>query len=106
LPWGFFFRRETPRTPSHQLRFNPRTLEPSAAELGGSAGALAYLHVDDLPQTFERLVAMGATVHEPITKRGTSGFVTASVVDPFGNIVGIMSNAHYLDVLSQAATSK
>ena len=28
------------------------------------------------------------------------GFVTASVVDPFGNILGVMVNQHYLDVLS------
>jgi hypothetical protein len=28
-----------------------------------------------------------------------SGFVTASVVDPFGNVLGIMYNRHYLDIL-------
>jgi hypothetical protein len=28
------------------------------------------------------------------------GFVTAAVVDPFGNILGIMYNRHYLEVLS------
>jgi hypothetical protein len=27
------------------------------------------------------------------------GFVTASVTDPFGNILGIMYNKHYLEVL-------
>jgi len=27
------------------------------------------------------------------------GFITASVVDPFGNILGIMYNPHYLEVL-------
>ena len=30
---------------------------------------------------------MGAQAWEPITRRGESGFVTASVVDPFGRIV-------------------
>ena len=30
---------------------------------------------------------------------GSTGFVTASVVDPFGNILGIMYNPHYLEVL-------
>ncbi|MER5183323.1 hypothetical protein ABT009_34110 [Streptomyces sp. NPDC002896] len=29
----------------------------------------------------------------------TRGFVGASVVDPFGNILGIMYNPHYLEVL-------
>lgn len=45
---------------------------------------------------------MGASVHEPITPRGDSGFVTASVVDPFGNILGVMTNPHYLEVLRGA----
>jgi len=26
--------------------------------------------------------------------------VTASVVDPFGNVLGIMYNRHYLDILA------
>lgn len=43
---------------------------------------------------------MGATVHEKPTERG-SGFVTASVVDPFGNTLGVMCNQHYLDVLGR-----
>ena len=33
-----------------------------------------------------------------MTDRG-HGFVTASVVDPFGNILGFMNNPHYLEVL-------
>lgn len=32
--------------------------------------------------------------------RGDSGFVTASVVDPFGNILGVMSTPHYLEVVA------
>jgi hypothetical protein len=37
-----------------------------------------------------------------ITPRG-EGFVTASVVDPFGNVIGIMANPHYLEVLKGTA---
>ena len=48
----------------------------------------------------ERLLSMGATEHEPPVQRG-EGFVTASVVDPFGNILGIMYNPHYLDILGK-----
>jgi hypothetical protein len=29
------------------------------------------------------------------------GFVTASIVDPFGNVVGIMYNRHYPDILGE-----
>jgi hypothetical protein len=42
---------------------------------------------------------MGAKEYEPLTKRGEAGFITASVVDPFGNILGIMYNPHYLEIL-------
>jgi predicted enzyme related to lactoylglutathione lyase len=63
------------------------------------AGAFMYWHVDDLEGTLARLTSMGATPLQPITERG-HGFVTATVTDPFGNIVGIMHNPHYLDVMS------
>jgi hypothetical protein len=42
---------------------------------------------------------MGATLHQPPRDFG-EGFVGASVIDPFGNILGIMDNPHYLDVLA------
>jgi catechol 2,3-dioxygenase-like lactoylglutathione lyase family enzyme len=60
----------------------------------------AYWHVDDLEATVERLLSMGATQCQPITPHGDSGFVTASVVDPFGNVLGVMNNPDYLDVLA------
>ena len=63
----------------------------------GPAGVILYWHVDDLTATLERLMAMGAAEHEPPTERG-AGFITASVIDPFGNILGIMHNPHYLEV--------
>ena len=48
--------------------------------------------------TLEKLLAMGAKEHLPITPR-EEGFVTAAVVDPFGNVLGIMRNPHYLEIL-------
>jgi predicted enzyme related to lactoylglutathione lyase len=62
-------------------------------------GAVAYWHVDDLEATVKDLLARGATEHEPILERG-EGFVTASVVDPFGNILGVMYNPHYVEILA------
>jgi catechol 2,3-dioxygenase-like lactoylglutathione lyase family enzyme len=38
----------------------------------------------------------GAIMYWP---RGEAGFVTAAVVDPFGNVLGVMYNPHYLEVL-------
>ena len=38
----------------------------------------------------------------PITAQGDQGFVTASVVDPFGNVLGVMYNLHYVEVTGAA----
>ncbi len=48
---------------------------------------------------------MGATLHDGIRERG-EGFVTASVIDPFGNVLGIMDNQHYLDTLASRSSSR
>jgi predicted enzyme related to lactoylglutathione lyase len=74
-------------------RFAPH--DPSRAP----GGAVVYWHVDDVRAGFDRLLSMGASAYEQPTERGP-GFVTASVTDPFGNVLGIMYNQHYLDVLA------
>ena len=68
------------------------------SEQAGPGGAIVYWHVDDVQGAFAKLLAMGAQPYQAVTERG-NGFVTASVVDPFGNILGIMYNPHYLAVL-------
>jgi predicted enzyme related to lactoylglutathione lyase len=65
-------------------------------------GAVMYWHVDDFEGTLEKLISLGAKPHEKVMKRG-EGFVTASVVDPFGNVLGIMYNRHYLEVHGKVA---
>ncbi|AYF76862.1 VOC family protein [Nocardia yunnanensis] len=76
-----------------------RKFAPSQPDRPG--GQIVNWHVDDVAATFDRLLALGATVYEPIIERGAgTGFVTAAVVDPFGNVLGIMSNPHYLEVLA------
>jgi predicted enzyme related to lactoylglutathione lyase len=57
-----------------------------------------YWHVDDARGAFDRLISMRAAVYQEPVERGP-GFVTASVIDPFGNILGVMYNQHYLEVL-------
>jgi predicted enzyme related to lactoylglutathione lyase len=64
-----------------------------------AGGPVIYWHVDDVRTTLDRLLSLGATPHEPIREFG-EGFIGASVVDPFGNTLGIMQNRHYLDILS------
>ena len=72
-----------------------------AGSASGPAGAVVYWHVDDVRVTFEKLLSLGAKEHQKLIDRG-EGFVTASVVDPYGNILGIMYNQHYLQVLDSA----
>ena len=74
-------------------KYAPKGMQP------GPGGVILLWHVDDVEVAFERLKTLGAKEYDPITKRGDSGFVTASVIDPFGNILGIMQNPHYMQVL-------
>jgi predicted enzyme related to lactoylglutathione lyase len=67
-----------------------------------AGGPVTYWHVDDVQASFERLLSLGATVHQEPIERGP-GFVPASVVDPFGNVLGVMYNQHYLDILESRA---
>jgi predicted enzyme related to lactoylglutathione lyase len=84
----------------HELGLIDSNFAPAGAA-NGAAGAITYWHVDDLQATFDKLISMGATIYQPIIPRGNNGFVTASVVDPFGNLLGIMTNPHYLEIVQQ-----
>lgn len=81
----------------HELGIIDRRYAPAGAATG-SGGAVAFWHVDDVHAALDRLFAMGAREYEALIVR-EAGFVTASVVDPFGNILGVMYNPHYLGVL-------
>lgn len=86
-----------------ELGFIDRRYVFAAGANSTSGGAVNVAwHVDDLGATVETLLAMGATEHEPITEQGGagSGFLTASVLDPFGNVLGLMYNPHYLEMLA------
>jgi predicted enzyme related to lactoylglutathione lyase len=87
----------------HEVGIIDKKYMPKAAT-PGSGGAVLYWHVDDIQKGMERLLAMGAKEYEPITKRG-EGFTTAAVIDPFGNVLGIMYNRHYLEILSSTKTN-
>jgi predicted enzyme related to lactoylglutathione lyase len=70
-----------------------------AQSLGNPAGVITYWYVDDAEAMFARLLELGAKPHQPPRDFGT-GFIGASVIDPFGNILGIMNNPHYREVLA------
>jgi predicted enzyme related to lactoylglutathione lyase len=81
----------------HEFGILDRRFRPDARP-GEPGGVLTYWAVDDVEASFERLLSLGATVHEKPIERGP-GYVTASVIDPFGNLLGVMYNVHYLEVL-------
>lgn len=66
-------------------------------------GAVMHWAVDELEAMVARLLELGATEWEPITSRG-EGFATASVIDPFGNVLGVMTNPHYAEMTSALTT--
>ena len=53
----------------------------------GPGGAIVHWRVDDFEATLARLKAMGAEEYTPAIAHGP--FVTAVVVDPFGNLLGL-----------------
>lgn len=81
----------------HELGIINANYQPKGAA-SGAGGAVLFWHVDDIEAVLERVKAMRATEYEPLIVR-EAGFSTASVIDPFGNILGLMVNPHYLKVL-------
>ena len=83
---------------SHELGIlDRRYIGPTPERQGGT---VAYWAVDDVQASYDRLLELGATPNQPVTEQGP-GFVTASVTDPFGNVLGVMFNQHYLDTVAQ-----
>jgi len=72
-------------------------LDPDGAPAAGvDAGApvVAYWGVEDIVAAHQRLLALGATEHTPITDVG-DGIQVATVTDPFGSVLGIIRNPHF-----------
>jgi predicted enzyme related to lactoylglutathione lyase len=64
---------------------------------GQRGGVVLYWHVDDVAAAFARLLELGGEEFQPVTPRGDEGYVTAAVIDPFGNVFGIMQNPHWAE---------
>lgn len=60
----------------------------------GTSGAQALWGVADAHAAYTRLLALGASLLEPPKDLG-EGIRVASVVDPFGNRLGIVENPHF-----------
>jgi len=83
----------------HELGLIDARYRPAGPSDGG--GVVVYWAVDDVQAAYDRLLDLGANPHLPVTPRGNEGFITASVLDPFGNVLGVMENPHYLAVLGE-----
>ena len=57
-------------------------------------GAVAYWGVADAAAACERILALGATIHEALQDVG-EGIKVATVKDPFGNIFGMIENPNF-----------
>ena len=76
----------------YELRIIDRRFLQSWSDHVG--GAIVHWHVDDVRAALERLVSLGG-----MCTRSWSSADPASVVDPFGNILGVMFNQHDVEVL-------
>jgi predicted enzyme related to lactoylglutathione lyase len=61
----------------------------------GPGGTVTYWQVDDVTAAFDRLLSMGAKALQSPTEL-SKGFMIASVVDPFGNVLGLRFDPNFL----------
>ncbi len=69
-------------------------LDPDAPAANAPGGVHAFWAVDDVEAVYRQLVALGAQPHEEPKQVG-GGIKVASVIDPFGNILGLILNPHF-----------
>ena len=70
-------------------------LDPDAKDLAeGTGGVIAYWAVENADLALTKLIELGATPHREIQDVG-GGIRVASVIDPFGNVLGIVENPHF-----------
>lgn len=99
---GPYFRRpETGPAAYVEFRIGPdedelgimnRAYAPAGSS--GAGGSTTYWQVDDVESALDELLARGAQMRAPTTERG-GGFTTASIIDPFGNVLGLMHSPHW-----------
>ncbi len=70
-------------------------LDPDADNIGiKNGGQVAFWGVTNIEVVFKHLLLIGAQRHEDIKDVG-GGILVATLVDPFGNIFGIIENPHF-----------
>lgn len=70
-------------------------LQPDESDAPRSGvGVSVYWGVDDAKAAVERLLELGAAENADVYDVG-EGILVASVLDPFGNIFGVIENPHF-----------
>jgi predicted enzyme related to lactoylglutathione lyase len=69
-------------------------LDPDAPATITAGGVQAYWAVDDVEAVYRQLIAIGGRPHEEPKEVG-GGIKVATVLDPFGNILGLIFNPQF-----------
>jgi predicted enzyme related to lactoylglutathione lyase len=69
-------------------------LQPGEGGGAGAGSVVAYWGVADAEATVREMAAKGAVVHAETRDVG-EGIKVATVLDPFGNHIGIIENPHF-----------
>ena len=70
-------------------------LDPdSASTSAGGQGGTAYWGVSDAKAAWQRLLSLGAVARTDVQDVG-EGIRVATVLDPFGNVLGVIENPHF-----------
>jgi predicted enzyme related to lactoylglutathione lyase len=69
-------------------------LDPDARDVAQGAGPVTYWGVENVDAALARLLELGASAHRAVQDVG-GGIRVASVLDPFGNVVGVIENPHF-----------
>lgn len=74
---------------------------PSEEKSGpGAGGTVVYWGVPDVEAVLARLVEAGASEREPVQEVG-GGIRTVTMLDPFGNVLGVIENPHFQQPLQE-----
>jgi catechol 2,3-dioxygenase-like lactoylglutathione lyase family enzyme len=82
---------------SFYVGFNVGGYELGLVPDGSAAGLIGpttYWGVPDAAAAYERLLALGAHPSEAVQDVG-SGILLGAVLDPFGNLLGVIQNPHF-----------
>ncbi len=66
----------------------PATVKP------GAAGSVTYWGTQNVDQAIQHFVQCGATPKDAVQDVG-EGIKVGSVIDPFGNVIGLIENPHF-----------